>query len=60
MIVLGLSMLKCDSLSFDTFESSSSSASSGILLFLVYRRNDVPISSGLCGSFISRLTNGEE
>ena len=58
MIVLGLLMSKCDSLSFGTLESSSSSASSAILLFLVYRRNDVPIFSGLWGSFISGLANG--
>ena len=60
MIVLGLSTLKCDFLSFDTLESSSSSASLVILLSLVYRRNDVPISSGLWGSFISGLANGRK
>ena len=58
MIVLGLSMLKCDFLSLSSSESSSSSASLVILLSLVYRRNDVPISSGLWGSFISGLANG--
>ena len=58
MIVLGLSMLKCDFLSFNLLESSSSSASLVILLSLVYRRNDVPISFGLWGSFISGLANG--